>query len=366
MSNLQFGWQDLATEMDQVSALFWRANEKLVQLGKLHNKAIVLELGCGAGDVARSAVGQVTLGRVVGIDAAANLVELAKQRHTGFPNLSFHHHDAHVLKFKSNAADVVYGRHVLPFFDDPQKVLDRSFDVLKPGGRAAFMHLGDPANSTFLTAVQDVAGPHLARLAEWGAPARTAHVLERAGFEGVRTRAIEATVRPESVEAYWSVLRGCLGIRDPNPPASLQSVLGQPLTVELAFAMGRKPDPEEQQERRALNFDDVVANARRSIPEVNPHEVRKSLGKKVVYVDVRDDADRSDGTIEGAIHIPRAELEARVQSEIEDAKTTVVTFDRNGTFGILAASRLVDLGYKNVWNLAGGFESWKEYGMPVE
>jgi rhodanese-related sulfurtransferase len=31
-----------------------------------------------------------------------------------------------------------------------------------------------------------------------------------------------------------------------------------------------------------------------------------------------------------------------------------------------AAETLVELGYTNVWNLAGGFNAWKAAGLPME
>lgn len=79
-------------------------------------------------------------------------------------------------------------------------------------------------------------------------------------------------------------------------------------------------------------------------------------------VDVREDAEWKEGRIEGAVHIPLAELEERI-GELDGARP-VVTVCRSGQRSLRAADLLGDLGYR-AESMEGGMQAWQDAGLPI-
>ena len=90
-------------------------------------------------------------------------------------------------------------------------------------------------------------------------------------------------------------------------------------------------------------------------------------------VDVRDIRELwNEGTIENSKHIPRGMLEFWLDpdssyynaNKIGDIKKMVL-FCAAGFRSALAAKSLVDMGFKNVAHVDGGFDALKNVGMKV-
>ena len=74
------------------------------------------------------------------------------------------------------------------------------------------------------------------------------------------------------------------------------------------------------------------------------------------------------GKIKGAIHVPRGLLEFvfRPEDYVEDSeKMKILIYCAAGARAALAAKTLMDIGYKDVFNL-GGFKEWVENGGEIE
>ena len=54
----------------------------------------------------------------------------------------------------------------------------------------------------------------------------------------------------------------------------------------------------------------------------------------------------------------------RIEEKVPDHKTPVILQCASGTRSLLAARTLRELGYENVYNLTGGFNAWKDRGLP--
>src|SRR6202047_3036811 len=83
-----------------------------------------------------------------------------------------------------------------------------------------------------------------------------------------------------------------------------------------------------------------------------------------VLVDVRESDEWRQGHIPQAVAIPRGFLELRIEEKVPDHKTPVILQCASGTRSLLAARTLKELGYEKVYNLVGGFNSWKDRGLP--
>lgn len=113
--------------------------------------------------------------------------------------------------------------------------------------------------------------------------------------------------------------------------------------------------------------EEIVAQLRQEIPAIPPdraHKLKETEGKDVVFLDVREPEEYTQGAIPGALYIPRSYLELRVEREIPQKDTTVIAYCASGTRCLFAARALKDLGYKRIFTLEGGFQRWKNSGLP--
>ena len=109
------------------------------------------------------------------------------------------------------------------------------------------------------------------------------------------------------------------------------------------------------------SYAELVAEARRKIPEVTPRQVASSLDQWTL-IDVREPDEYAQGTIPGAIHIPRGNLEALIERRVPARDQALLLFCAGGARSALAAATLEEMGYVRVASLAGGFQRWKEEG----
>jgi rhodanese-related sulfurtransferase len=87
---------------------------------------------------------------------------------------------------------------------------------------------------------------------------------------------------------------------------------------------------------------------------------------KAVIVDVREDDEWNEHHIHGAIHIPLAQLNARL-SELEPYKNSpVITQCRSGKRSAQAQLALKSAGFSKVYNMNGGIQAWDEDSLATE
>lgn len=91
-----------------------------------------------------------------------------------------------------------------------------------------------------------------------------------------------------------------------------------------------------------------------------PSEIKKrlDLGEQLAIVDVREDDEVASGIIQGAIHIPLAQLPDRL-SEIPQVEELILVC-RSGNRSGRAISFLEAQGYKGLKNMTGGMLEWED------
>ncbi len=123
--------------------------------------------------------------------------------------------------------------------------------------------------------------------------------------------------------------------------------------------------------RRTL--DELLDQARARIERLEPAEAWAAAQAGALLIDIRADADRErDGIVPGSLHIPRTVLEWRVATDSSWRNPSVGGLDRqlvlicdHGFSSSLAAATLVELGFARAGDVVGGFEAWREAGLPT-
>jgi rhodanese-related sulfurtransferase len=85
-----------------------------------------------------------------------------------------------------------------------------------------------------------------------------------------------------------------------------------------------------------------------------------------VLVDLRETQEYEGGRLPKAVHIPLSQLESRSGELAKLKDRPVVAYCMTGNRSSLAAKVLERAGFKDVYQLRGGYRAWKDAGLPVE
>ena len=116
----------------------------------------------------------------------------------------------------------------------------------------------------------------------------------------------------------------------------------------------------------AKSFQDIMAEARKDVPEITPQQVNDLLtnnGKSHVLLDVRESDEWRQGHLEGALPLPRGFLEIKVETAIPDKNAPIIAYCAGGVRSLLAAKAMKEMGYQNVSSMSGGYTAWKNGGF---
>ena len=113
----------------------------------------------------------------------------------------------------------------------------------------------------------------------------------------------------------------------------------------------------------------LLSEAASAVPFMAMAELHARLGGNgadaPVLIDLREKDAFVAGHIAGARHLPRGQLELRVNGELPDPTVRIVTCCEFGKISTLAAATLRELGYMRATALDGGIAAWREAGYPL-
>ncbi|HEY3798101.1 MAG TPA: MBL fold metallo-hydrolase [Caulobacteraceae bacterium] len=113
----------------------------------------------------------------------------------------------------------------------------------------------------------------------------------------------------------------------------------------------------------------LLAEAGAKVPFMSLAELNDRLGgnsRDLVVLDLRERDAFQGGHIPGARHLPRGQLELRVNTELPDPTVRIVTCCEVGKISTLAAATLRELGFLRAAALDGGVTAWREAGYALE
>jgi rhodanese-related sulfurtransferase len=120
--------------------------------------------------------------------------------------------------------------------------------------------------------------------------------------------------------------------------------------------------------KHSEGFLKLVNDAKSRIREVTVDETRERMAANdgVRLIDVREDNEWQLGRAAGSTHLAKGIIERDIEAQVPDKSTEVILYCGGGFRSALAADVLQDMGYANVFSMAGGWKAWKDSGAPTE
>jgi glyoxylase-like metal-dependent hydrolase (beta-lactamase superfamily II)/rhodanese-related sulfurtransferase len=113
----------------------------------------------------------------------------------------------------------------------------------------------------------------------------------------------------------------------------------------------------------------LLSEAAAKVPFMSLAELNERIGgnsRDLVVLDIREAEAFRAGHVPGARHLPRGQLELRVNTELPDPTVRILACCELGKISTLAAATLRELGFLRATALDGGMTAWREAGFPLE
>jgi len=120
--------------------------------------------------------------------------------------------------------------------------------------------------------------------------------------------------------------------------------------------------------KHSEGFLKLVNDSKGRIREVTVAETRSRMTENpdARLIDVREDNEWEASHAAGAMHLGKGIIERDIESAVPDKTAELILYCGGGYRSALAADVLQQMGYTNVFSMAGGWKAWKESGGPVE
>ena len=88
--------------------------------------------------------------------------------------------------------------------------------------------------------------------------------------------------------------------------------------------------------------------------EISKEELENFTKNGVTIIDVRSKQEYEEGHLNGAILIPEYEIKEKIKNIVENKDEKILVYCSSGIRSKQAQEELINLGYKNVYNLKDG------------
>jgi trans-aconitate 2-methyltransferase len=191
-----------AASYQRVSAPLEAMGREVLDRLELRGDERVLDAGCGTGRVTAALVERLPRGHVIAVDGSPSMVDQARER-LG-PGVEVFVADLVELKL-DEPVDAILSTATFHWIADHDRLFERLFAALRPGGRIVAQCGGAGNVATVQAAIDAVAEPALEGWpGPWNfqSPEQTAARLERIGFTEIRTWPQDVRVEPDDMREY--------------------------------------------------------------------------------------------------------------------------------------------------------------------
>ena len=116
-----------------------------------------------------------------------------------------------------------------------------------------------------------------------------------------------------------------------------------------------------------MSLKELIAEAHKLVPKISCKEFAQN-SEQYLLIDVREGSEIEEtGSITNAVNIPRGLIEMKVAPSVDEKdlniNSPIVVYCGGGSRASLAGKVLKEMGFKNVYNLEGGYRGWKEFSI---
>jgi glyoxylase-like metal-dependent hydrolase (beta-lactamase superfamily II)/rhodanese-related sulfurtransferase len=113
----------------------------------------------------------------------------------------------------------------------------------------------------------------------------------------------------------------------------------------------------------------MLSDAAASVPFMSMAQLKVNIDSRrddMIVLDVRERDAYESGHVPGAYHLPRGQLELRVNEELKDPTRRILVCCEFGRISTLATATLRAMGFSGAVALDGGIKAWRDAGYPLE
>ncbi len=171
---------------------------ELLERVDLRGNELVLDAGCGSGEVTEALVARLPEGRVLAVDGSPRMVELARGRLGDRATVWA----ADLLELElPEPVDLVFSAATFHWIADHDRLFARLHAALRPGGRLVAQCGGAGNIAAIGTAIAELTGDPWSPWT-FADPQQTQERLRRAGFAQARAWLVQRPVTPEAPHEF--------------------------------------------------------------------------------------------------------------------------------------------------------------------